>query len=182
MVKKRYNVKAQAEAGKRSRGEKCIAAMGQDSHCFEPEGSSKPLVLGGVAVPGCPGLSGNSDADVVLHALTSAVSGLHGVPVLGAISDELCLTKGIRDSRVYLGKSLALLKKYRLTHVSVAVEAKRPLLAGYLPAMRKSIARLCSLTEEHVALTVTSGEGLTSFGRGEGIPAFVVVSAVSRKR
>lgn len=154
-----------------------IAAIGQDSHCFEPEGTAKPLVLGGVAIPGCPGLSGNSDADVVLHAVTNAVSGLHGVPVLGALSDELCLKKGIRDSRVYCIRSLEMLKKYRLVHVSVSIEARRPHLAGHLQAIRKSIARICSLTEEQVALTATSGEGLTAFGRGEGIQAFAVVSA-----
>jgi 2-C-methyl-D-erythritol 2,4-cyclodiphosphate synthase len=155
-----------------------IAAVGQDSHRFESEGSAKPLVLGGVTIPGCPGLAGNSDADVVLHAITNAVSGLHGVPVLGAVSDDLCLKKGVRDSRVYCAKALELLKEYQLVHVSVSIEAQRPRLAGYLPAMRESIAEACSLSVEHVALTVTSGEGLTAFGRGEGIQAFAVVSAL----
>jgi 2-C-methyl-D-erythritol 2,4-cyclodiphosphate synthase len=173
MARKKNKVKP----GRTSSAGTLIAAVGQDSHPFEPEGTAKPLVLGGVAIPGCPGLAGNSDADVVLHAVTNAVSGLHGVPVLGALSDELCLKKGIRDSRVYLGRSLALLTKYRLVHVSVSIEAQRPRLAGYLPAMRKSIARICSLTEDHVALTATSGEGLTAFGRGEGIQVFAVVSA-----
>ena len=163
-------------------GSMFISAIGQDSHRFEPEDSAKPLVLGGVTIPGCVGLSGNSDADVVLHAITNAVSGLHGVPVLGALSDELCLKKGIRDSRVYLGRSLALLTKYRLVHVSVSIEAQRPRLAGHLQAMRESIARICLLTENHVALTATSGEGLTAFGRGEGIQAFAVVSAQAEDR
>jgi 2-C-methyl-D-erythritol 2,4-cyclodiphosphate synthase len=168
-----------AGTGRQSSGGMCIAAIGQDSHGFEPEGSAKALVLGGVTIPGCPGLAGNSDADVVLHAITNAVSGLHGVPVLGAISDELCLIKRIRDSRAYLAKSIGLLKKYRLAHVSVSVEAQRPRLAGHLPAMRQSIAEACFLSEEQVALTATSGEGLTAFGRGEGIQAFAVVSARS---
>jgi len=178
MVKK----KNKAKAGRTISAGTLIAALGQDSHQFEPEGTVKPLVLGGVAIPGCPGLAGNSDADVVLHAITNAVSGLHGVPVLGALSDELCLKKGIRDSRVYLGRSLALLTKYRLVHVSVSIEAQRPRLAGHLQAMRESIARICLLTENHVALTATSGEGLTAFGRGEGIQAFAVVSAQTENR
>jgi len=178
MVKKNNKVKP----GRTYYAGTLIAAVGQDSHPFEPEGTAKPLVLGGVTIPGCPGLAGNSDADVVLHAITNAVSGLHGVPVLGAISDELCLTRGIRDSRVYCARSLELLTKYRLVHVSVSIEAQRPRLAGHLPAMRKSIARICSLTEEHVALTATSGEGLTAFGRGEGIQAFAVVSAQTENR
>jgi 2-C-methyl-D-erythritol 2,4-cyclodiphosphate synthase len=176
-VRRMKKNRAKPKNGRPVRGALCIAAIGQDSHCFEPEGSAKPLVLGGVTIPGCPGLAGNSDADVVLHAITNAVSGLHGIPVLGAISDELCLTKGIRDSRAYLAKSLGLLKKYRLIRVSVSIEAQRPRLALHLSAMRHSIAEACALSEEQVALTVTSGEGLTAFGRGEGIQAFAVVSA-----
>ncbi len=160
-----------------SGGSMHISAIGQDSHRFEPEGSAKPLVLGGVVIPGCAGLAGNSDADVVLHAITNAISGLHGIPVLGAVSDDLCLKKGIRDSRIYCAKSLELLTAYRLVHVSVSIEAQRPHLAEHLPAMRESIAKLLSLPAHHVALTATSGEGLTAFGRGEGIQAFAVASA-----
>jgi 2-C-methyl-D-erythritol 2,4-cyclodiphosphate synthase len=173
MVKKKKSPEIRA----RSSASGQITGLGQDSHRFEDGNSPKPLVLGGVTIPGCPGLSGNSDADVVLHAITNAISGLHGVPVLGPISDDLCLNKGIRDSSAYFTKALGMLKKNRLTHVSVSIEAQRPRLAAHLPALRKSIARLCSLPEEHVALTVTSGEGLTSFGRGEGIQALAVVSA-----
>lgn len=134
-------------------------------------------MLGGITIPGCIGLSGNSDADVVLHAVTNAVSGLHGMPVIGTIADDLCLKKGVRDSRVYLLKSLEMLTKYKLLHVSVAIEAARPRLATFLPAMRKSVAGALLLAEEHVAVTVTSGEGLTAFGRGEGIQVFAIVSA-----
>lgn len=154
-----------------------VSAIGQDSHRFEPDGSSKPLMLGGVSIPGCVGLEGNSDADVVLHAITNAVSGVHGTPVLGAISDALCLTQGIRDSSVYLAKSLELLGSRSVVHVSLSIEAKRPKLAAHLPAIRESIARLLRISADHVAVTATSGEGLTSFGRGEGIQVFAVVTA-----
>jgi 2-C-methyl-D-erythritol 2,4-cyclodiphosphate synthase len=154
-----------------------ISAIGQDSHRFEPESSDKPLILGGVVIPGCAGLEGNSDGDVVLHALANAVSGLHGIPILGKIADDLCMVRGIRDSRVYLAKAMELLTKYRIIHVSISMEAKRPRFEAYLSSMQESIARLISLPVECVAITATSGEGLTAFGRGEGIQVFVVVSA-----
>ena len=154
-----------------------ISGLGQDSHRFENEGSSKPLLLGGIIIPGCVGLDGNSDADVVLHAITNAISGLHGIPVLGAVSDDLCLKQDIRDSRVYLAKSLELLTKHKVTHISISIEAKRPRLAEHLPAMRESVARLLALPVEHAAITATTGEGLTAFGRGEGIQAFALVTA-----
>jgi 2-C-methyl-D-erythritol 2,4-cyclodiphosphate synthase len=153
-----------------------LSAIGQDSHRFEPDGSDKPLVLGGLVIPGCNGLAGNSDADVVLHAITNAISGLHGVPVLGKIADDLC-QKGITDSAEYLRKALDMLSGYSLVHVSVSIEAARPHLSPYISAMQESVARLLSLPVKQAALTVTSGEGLTAFGRGEGIQAFAIVSA-----
>lgn len=82
-----------------------LTAIGQDSHGFEPEGSTKPLLLGGVHIRNCQGLMGNSDADVVLHSITNAVSGISGVNILGKIADDLCKNHGITDSKVYLRKS-----------------------------------------------------------------------------
>jgi 2-C-methyl-D-erythritol 2,4-cyclodiphosphate synthase len=159
-----------------------VSAIGQDSHRFEPEGSLKPLVLGGLIItdPNTPGLSGNSDADVVLHAVTNAVSGISGVNVLGKISDDLCLNQGITDSRAYLEKALETLAidKWELTHVSISIEAKRPRLSPYIPEIKRSIASILSLKEENIGITATTGEGLTDFGRGLGIQAFAVVSAV----
>jgi 2-C-methyl-D-erythritol 2,4-cyclodiphosphate synthase len=154
-----------------------LSAIGQDSHRFEGEHSQKPLFLGGVVIPDCPGLEGNSDADVVLHAITNAISGLHGTPVLGLISDDLCLKQGIRDSAVYLKKALALMGPRMLLHLSISIEARRPQLTPHLYSMRESIARICSLSIDHVAITATSGEGLTAFGRGEGIQVFAIASA-----
>ncbi|HUI92578.1 MAG TPA: 2-C-methyl-D-erythritol 2,4-cyclodiphosphate synthase [Chitinivibrionales bacterium] len=156
------------------------AALGQDSHRFEGARSLKPLMLGGIAVPGCPGLAGNSDADVVLHAVTNAVSGISGKNILGRVADRMCLDKGITDSAAYLKKALATLGPWRLVHVSVCIEGKRPVLAKHIPAMKKSIARICSLTERDIGITATTGEGLTAFGRGKGMQAFAVVTAERR--
>jgi 2-C-methyl-D-erythritol 2,4-cyclodiphosphate synthase len=155
----------------------CFCAIGQDSHRFEPEISDKPLMLGGVSIPGVPGLAGNSDADVVLHALCNALSGLSTVPVLGAVTDALCNEQGITDSSVYVRTARATLQNITLQHCSVSIEARRPHLRDYIIPMRESIATLLSLTAAQVAITATSGEGLTAFGRGEGIQALVILSA-----
>ncbi len=152
-------------------------AIGQDSHRFELATSDKPLVLGGVTIPGCPGLSGNSDADVILHAVTNAVSGISGVNILGEISDELCLKKGVTDSRIYLEKALATLTKYSITHLSLSVECKRPKLALHIDTIKTSLAKLLSLQISDIGLTATSGEGLTAFGCGEGIQVFALITA-----
>lgn len=152
--------------------------IGQDSHAFEPEGSKKKCMLGGITIAGCRGLRGNSDADVALHALTNAISGISGINILGAVSDELCLVQGIIDSAVYLRKALDTLEGWRITHASISLECKRPVLAPHILAMRQSIARLLEVSVDDVGMTATSGEGLTAFGRGQGIAAIAIVSAV----
>lgn len=145
------------------------AAIGQDSHRFMPEGTEKTLMLGGVAIPGSPGLDGNSDADVVLHAVTNAVSGATGVNILGAVSDRMCLVEGIKDSAAYLEEAMRHLAGAHPVHLSVSLECARPKLAAHIPAIRSRLAELLGLSERHVGITATTGEGLTAFGRGEGI-------------
>ena len=153
-------------------------SIGQDSHRFEPSNSQKPLILGGVTLAGHQGLSGNSDADVVLHAITNAVSGISGENILGAVSDEMCLKQGITDSRAYLNRALQTLGDRKLIHLSVSLEAKHPKLASHVPAIREKLAELLNLPIDSVGFTATTGEGLTSFGRGEGIQAFAVLTAM----
>ena len=151
--------------------------LGQDSHRFVEQGSNKPLMLGGVRIPGERGLEGNSDADVVLHAITNAVSGISGVNILGSVSDALCFDKGIVDSSCYLSKALETLEDYGLVHLSISIEAQTPRLAPHIEAIRESVARVCTLTLRDVGVTATSGEGLTSCGRGEGIAVMAIATA-----
>jgi 2-C-methyl-D-erythritol 2,4-cyclodiphosphate synthase len=143
--------------------------IGQDSHRFEPDNSDKPLVLGGIVIPGCPGLMGNSDADVVLHAVVNAVSGVSAVNILGDVSDLMCLKQGIRNSAAYLAEALKYLQAMRPVHLSVSLGCARPRLSEHIRDMRGSLAELLGLSPGHVGITATSGEGLTAFGRGEGI-------------
>ncbi len=156
-----------------------ITGLGQDSHRFVPEiieNENRPLLLGGVEISGAPALAGNSDADVVLHALCNAISGLSTQNILGKKTDKLC-ANGILDSKAYVLEALATLSNIKLTHLSFAIEAARPYLSDHIPAMRKSIADLVGLPASSVAITATTGEKLTAFGRGEGIQCFCLASA-----
>ena len=51
-------------------------AIGQDSHRFDFENKNKQLILGGIVFKEHVSLLGNSDADVVLHAITNAISAM----------------------------------------------------------------------------------------------------------
>ena len=153
--------------------------LGQDSHRFDWENNHKKLILGGVVFEGEPPLQGNSDADVVLHALCNAISGITGINILGTISDDLCLQQGITDSRVYVQAALRHLQQWRICHVSCSIEGKIPKITPKLPAMKNTLAQLLGLEVQDIGITATSGEGLTAFGRGEGIQVFCLVTAVN---
>jgi len=152
--------------------------LGQDSHRFDFEDKNKPLILGGIVFDGAPPLKGNSDADVVLHAITNAVSGITGVNILGAVSDKLCLEKGITDSAVYLQKSLEYLSGWTISHISCSIECKSPKISPKIEEMKRNISTLLHMTPQDVGITATTGEGLTAFGRGEGIQVLCIITAV----
>lgn len=150
------------------------AAIGQDSHRFE-ESPGKPLILGGVVFPGEPGLLANSDGDVVLHAITNAVSGITGQNILGKIADEMCRS-GITDSAEYLRKALEFLHG-RVSHVSISMECLRPKISPMIPEMREHIAGLLGVEPSVIGITATTGEGLTDCGKGLGISALCILTA-----
>lgn len=151
-------------------------AIGQDSHRFTEPEEGKTLILGGIVIEGYPGLKGNSDADVVLHAITNAVSGISCVNILGKRADELCLEKGIANSSVYLKEALATMEEKKIVHISVSIEALKPKLSPYIDKMRSNIAGLLNIDEKSVGITATTGEGLTEFGKGNGIFCTAVIT------
>lgn len=152
--------------------------IGQDSHRFDFDDKEKKLVLGGVVFEGHAPLAGNSDADVVLHSITNAVSGTTCVNILGKISDEMCLKQGIKDSRVYLREALKYLNGSRIVHISISIECLTPKISPKIDEMRKSISDLLEIPENCVGITATTGEGLTQFGQGKGIQVFSCVTVV----
>lgn len=151
--------------------------IGQDSHRFDFNDREKKLILGGVIFEGCTPLDGNSDADVVLHSITNAISGVTCVNILGPISDEMCLKNGIKDSRAYVLEAMKYLGNDKILHVSISIECQTPKITPKIPEMRSSIANLLGLSENSVGITATTGERLTEFGQGKGIQVFCCVTA-----
>ena len=84
------------------------------------------------------------------------------------------------DSKDLLKECLRHVKEagFEVNNVSISVECKKPkfLKGDRDVAMQESIAGLLGIEKNRVGLTVTTGEGLTAFGRGEGVQVFCVVS------
>lgn len=157
---------------------KLRTGIGQDSHRFLPEETSKPCVMAGVIFGGVPGFQANSDGDVVYHAICNAISSVTGVIILGTIADELCEHSGITDSRVYLKEALKTLGKQKISHLAITIEAARPKILKSIPLMRQSIADVLGIDFTQVGITATTGEGLTDFGCGDGVQCFCILTTV----
>ncbi|MBU0647610.1 2-C-methyl-D-erythritol 2,4-cyclodiphosphate synthase [Patescibacteria group bacterium] len=152
--------------------------IGQDSHPFD---SHKKLYLGGIVISKHPGLKGNSDSDVVLHALCNALTSAVGQGSLATYSDKMCQS-GITDSQEYVKTALNFVTKnnYQVNNVSISIEALKPKLEKHFPAMKKSISKILNIAENSVGITATSGEHLTTFGKGQGIQAFAAVTIIKK--
>ncbi|MBI1936027.1 2-C-methyl-D-erythritol 2,4-cyclodiphosphate synthase [Candidatus Woesearchaeota archaeon] len=150
--------------------------LGQDSHKFSRD-KKKKLILGGYAIPNEAGLEANSDGDLILHALFNAISSAIGEQSLGFYSDPMC-KKGITDSKEYLKVILAKMyeKNLKINNVSISIEAKKPRLEQHNDKIKDSLSRILKISKENIGITYSSGEGLTSFGKGEGMQCFAIVS------
>ena len=147
---------------------------GIDVHAFGP---GEFIMLGGVRIPHSQGVVAHSDGDVVLHALCDALLGAAGLGDIGQhFSDTDPQWKGA-DSRRFIVSVLAQLHARRLAvaNVDLTVLAQAPKIAPYRDAMRRQIAQLLQIDEQHVNIKATTTEGLGFLGRTEGIAAQAVV-------
>jgi 2-C-methyl-D-erythritol 2,4-cyclodiphosphate synthase len=153
--------------------------VGFDIHRLVP---GRPLILGGVAIPFERGLDGDSDADVLTHAVLDALLGAAG---LGDIGVHFGVGRpenmGI-SSLLLLERVVALLRArgYRANNVDATVVAEAPKIGPFIPTMRATLAKVLGIAEERVNIKGTTAKGLGALGAGEGIATFATASVVRR--
>jgi len=159
-----------------------IAALGDvrigsglDVHAFGP---GDHVTLAGVRIPNDKARTGQSDADVALHALTDALLGAladgdigtHFPPSdpqwRGASSDRF-LAFAVERVRARGG---------RIAHLDLTVVCETPRISAHRETMRASIARIAGIDLERVAVKATTSEKLGFTGRGEGIVAYATAT------
>jgi len=139
-------------------------------------GADRPLRLGGVEIPGSPGLIGHSDADCVLHAIADALLGAAALGDIGEHFPDDDPQYRDADSRDLLARTVGIVARagYGPVNVDCTVLAERPKLAPFRDEMRRTIAAAVGLTEAAVGVKFTTLEGLGALGRGEGIACHAV--------
>lgn len=153
--------------------------IGYDVHAFAPE---RRLVLGGVEIPGEPGLAGHSDADVLAHALADAILGAMRAGDIGEHfpdTDEAFLDADSMDLLRRVAR-MADERGFLLLDADCVLVLERPKVAPYRDAMRANLAAAMEVEVDRVGLKATTTEGLGATGRGEGAAAYAVVLVETR--
>ncbi|NJD66995.1 MAG: 2-C-methyl-D-erythritol 2,4-cyclodiphosphate synthase [Chloroflexi bacterium] len=150
------------------------AGIGEDLHRVD---DARPLVLGGVIIEEGPGLSGHSDADVLLHAITDAVLGAAALGDIGHYFPPNDPRYAHADSADFLRKALELARAggWEVANIDATVKTERPKLAPYIAHIRERIAEIAALEPGQVSVKAKTAEGLDAVGRGEAMAAIAVV-------
>lgn len=148
--------------------------QGYDVHRLE---EGEELWLCGVQIPHDKGLSGHSDADVALHAITDAVLGAIGAGDIGTHfppSDPQW--KGARSGK-FLEHAVSLAREagYGIANIDLTVVCEAPKIGPHRPAMRAEVARIMGVGEAAVSIKATTTEKLGFTGREEGIAAQAII-------
>ena len=138
---------------------------GYDSHRFDPE---RTLVLGGVSIPGHPGLSGHSDGDALLHAITDAILGAMGEGDIGDLFPPSDDAWKDADSAGFLAEALrrAAAGGFRPASVDTVIVAERPRLGPWKERIRDNVAAMLGLPPDRVGVKAKTAEGLGPIGEG----------------
>ncbi len=151
--------------------------MGQgiDIHSFE---SGDAVTLLGVRIPFHHRLTGHSDADAAMHALTDAIFGAIGEGDIGVYFPPSDAQWKGADSRIFLEKAVSMLhaKGGVLANADITILAEAPKIAPHIPAMKAVLVPLLHLSPDRIAVKATTTEKLGAIGRGEGIMAFATVT------
>ena len=138
---------------------------------------TRPLVLGGVVLPGERGLAGHSDADVVAHAVADALLGAAGLGDIGAHFPDTDPCWAGADSLALLAHVAGLVRAggWSIGNVDTTVILEAPRLAPHKPAMEE---RLAAAVGAAVSVKAKRAEGLGALGRGEGVACLAVALLV----
>jgi 2-C-methyl-D-erythritol 2,4-cyclodiphosphate synthase len=155
--------------------------IGYDSHRFD---SGRPLILGGVEIPGAPGLSGHSDGDAVAHAVIDA---LLGAIAAGDVGRHFPPTEDEwegADSMDLLRRSVAILHGtgFHPVNVDIVVITESPKIGPVAESMTRRLAEVLGVSDGDISVKGKSNEGMGWIGAGEGLAVHAVALVKERER
>jgi 2-C-methyl-D-erythritol 4-phosphate cytidylyltransferase/2-C-methyl-D-erythritol 2,4-cyclodiphosphate synthase len=149
--------------------------QGFDVHAFEP---GDHVTLCGIRIAHDKALSGHSDADAALHALTDALLGSIGEGDIGVHFPPSDPQWRGADSAIFLKHAARLIAERHgiIANADITIVCEAPRIGPHVPAMRRRIAEILALAPERIAIKATTSENLGFTGRGEGLVAMATAT------
>lgn len=150
-------------------------ASGFDVHRLE---LGEELWLGGIRIEHTHGLSGHSDADVALHAITDAVLGAIGAGDIGShFPPSDAQWRGVSSDR-FLAHAAGLVAARGgiIDFIDLTIICEAPKIGPHRDVMRTRIAEILHLPPSRISVKATTTERLGFTGRGEGIAAQAIAT------
>lgn len=149
-----------------------------EGHDIHRTTTGRPLVIGSVVISDVDfGLSGHSDADVLLHAIIDALLGATGQGDIG----EWFPNTGEQWKNADSAELLQIVNKsvldqgWRIINLDCTIHAERPRMVKWKPLIRERLAELLGISIDQTNVKAKSGENVGPIGRGEAISADAVV-------
>lgn len=122
----------------------------------------RKLFLGGVCIPFPKGLSGHSDADVILHAICDALLGACGCGDIGMHFPDTCprfkdVTSGSLLKAVYGIVQNGV--RIEIINIDIIVICDKPNISRYREKILFSVAGILSLSKDRINLKAKTTEG-----------------------
>jgi 2-C-methyl-D-erythritol 4-phosphate cytidylyltransferase/2-C-methyl-D-erythritol 2,4-cyclodiphosphate synthase len=149
--------------------------FGYDVHSFA---EGRTLWLGGVQIPYGRGLSGHSDADVLLHAVCDALLGAASMGDIGVLFPDTDAAHKDRPSIEFVQEVRRRLdtEGWRISNVDVALLAEEPRIGPYRERMTAVIADGLMIAPTQINLKATTSEKMGFVGRKEGMACWAVAT------
>jgi len=148
---------------------------GYDVHSFEP---GDHVMLCGVAIPHDRKLSGHSDADVGLHALTDALLATCGAGDIGTHFPPSDPRWRGAASRLFVEHAAKLVRARggRIANADITLICEAPKVGPHRAAMTEELSAMLGISPGRISVKATTNEKLGFIGRGEGIAAIATAS------
>ena len=137
-----------------------------------------------MTVPSARGLSGHSDADVLLHAIADALFGALGEPDLGEqFPAEDARLRNADSQRFVRAATVSLHRKgWSISNVDATVIAEAPKLSRYKSQMARRIGQLLRIDASQVSVKAKSTEGFMPGRQGIAAQAVVLLEPAGQTR
>jgi 2-C-methyl-D-erythritol 4-phosphate cytidylyltransferase / 2-C-methyl-D-erythritol 2,4-cyclodiphosphate synthase len=150
---------------------------GYDVHQLVP---GDGVTLCGVFMPHDQKLSGHSDADVALHALTDALLATCGAGDIGDHFPPSDMQWKGAASRIFLAHAAEIVRQNGgvITNADISLVAEAPKIAPHREAMRRNLSDILGISLDRCSVKATTNEKIGFIGRKEGIAAIATATVI----